>query len=64
MWLPSPDLVFSSAPHLPHNFLDQRNVTSCLVSYAVKLKVLDKLEEENHSLTLGIRKDKSLWHPK
>ena len=31
-WLPSPDLIFSSAPHLPPHFLDQRNTASCLLS--------------------------------
>lgn len=29
-------------PHLPPNFLDRRNVTSCLVSYVVNVKPLDK----------------------
>lgn len=59
-WLPSPDSVFSSVPHLSPNLLDQRNVTSCLVSYAVNLKVLDKTRRGKLQLDVEILKRQKL----
>ena len=51
-WLPSPDLIFSSAPHLPPHFLEKHSFL--FTFFCFDLKVLDKTGRRKLQLELEL----------